>query len=345
MQTLRRSLALVTLCGCVANTPRPIPPPGSTTPVDHLSALGLFDGALARQVPRAELATYDVNASTYADGAVKRRFVYVPPGQRIHATADRWELPTGTYLAKTFSFPVDARDPSRGERMIETRFLVKTADGFTASTYVWNDAQTDAIASGGDLDVPVSWIDVEGTRHEVRYHVPGTSDCASCHEGRALGWTSRQLDRAATGGPDQLALLVARGTVDGPPPEHAVLADPFRAGSLDLRARSYLDAHCSHCHGRGGSAEDTGLSWDLEHTTPSRLPICRSTASVDGRDRVLVPGHPEQSEFLARMASTDASVRMPRGPTRTPDRAGIELLTAWVAAMPAITCRADGPRG
>ncbi|MEO7736035.1 MAG: c-type cytochrome domain-containing protein [Kofleriaceae bacterium] len=104
------------------------------------------------------------------------------------------------------------------------------------------------------------------------------------------------------------------------------------------RARD-LDAHCSHCHGRGGSAEDTRLWWDLAHTTPTELPICRSTASVDDRDRVLVPGHPEQSELLARMASDDASVRMPRGPTQLPDRAGIALLTAWIAAMPPRTCR------
>jgi uncharacterized repeat protein (TIGR03806 family) len=342
MQSLYRALVVIALVGCAANKPRLVPPPGSSAPVDRLSALGLFDGELARQVPRAALVAYEVNAPTYADDAVKRHYVLVPAGQRIHATADRWVLPTGTYLVKTFGFPVDARDPSRGERLVETRFLVKTRDGFTAATYVWNDAQTDAIASGGDLDVPVSWIDLQGNRHDERYHVPGTSECASCHQGRALGWTSRQLDRAeayADGTRSQIAELVARGSLDAAPPSHAVLTNPSGSGALDLRARSYLDSHCSHCHGRGGSAEDTQLLWDLEHTTPSQLPICRSTSSVDGRDRVLVPGHPERSEFLARMVSSDASVRMPRGPTHIPDRRGIELLTAWVAAMPPIDCR------
>ena len=56
-------------------------------------------------------------------------------------------------------------------------------------------AQTDASASQGDLDVPVSWIDERGLRREQQFHVPSTRQCAACHAGRALGIRSRQLDR------------------------------------------------------------------------------------------------------------------------------------------------------
>jgi uncharacterized membrane protein len=146
-------LALLTLSGC-SRPMQPIAPPGGTAPVQRLSELGLFVGDPAKQIPRAGVVAYDVNASLYSDGADKRRFVIVPEGARIQTSEDRWQLPIGTYLVKTFSFPRDLRDPSRGERLVETRFLVRTADGFTASTYVWNDAQTDAFASGGDVDVP-----------------------------------------------------------------------------------------------------------------------------------------------------------------------------------------------
>jgi uncharacterized repeat protein (TIGR03806 family) len=337
------TLALLALSGC-SRPMQPIAPPGGGAPVQRLSELGLFVGDPAQQIPRAGLVGYEVNASLYSDGAEKRRFVLVPHGTRIQTSEDRWQLPVGTYLVKTFSFPRDMRDPSRGERLVETRFLVRTENGFTASTYVWNDAQTDAIASGGDLDVPVSFIDRQGQRQNQVFHVPATSQCRDCHRGRALGWRSRQLDRAVSskaGTHDQIAHFASLGLIDQVPPAHLVLSDPAGDASLTARARSYLDANCSHCHGQGGIAEGTDLFWDLEHTTTQQLPNCRETRSVDGRDRVLVPGHPEQSEFLARMRSDNPRVHMPRGPARRMDPSGVALLSAWVSSMPQATCDGD----
>jgi len=334
------TLALLTLSGCRGPL-RPIAPPGAVTPVERLSELGIFEGEPAKQVPRKGFVAYEVNASLYADGALKRRFVYVPAGSRIQTSADRWQLPVGSYLVKTFSFPRDLRDPARGERLIETRFLVRTEDGFTASTYVWNDTQTDARASRGDLDVPVSWLDERGVQRNQVFHVPSTSQCAACHADRALGFRSRQLDHLAEyadGTHDQIAHFARLGLIDRPPPAHLLLSDPGGDAPLAARARSYLDANCSHCHGEGGDAERTDLFWDLEHTTDQGLPSCRPTRSIDGRDRVLVPGRPEQSEFLARMRSENPRVHMPRGPSRLPDQAGIALLSAWVASLPAATC-------
>jgi hypothetical protein len=55
--------------------------------------------------------------------------------------------------------------------------------------------------------------------------------------------------------------------------------------------------------------------------------------AVEGRNQVIVPGHPEDSEFLVRMQSSDPFARMPLGPVRTPDDAGIEMLSQWVAGM------------
>jgi len=334
------TLALLAVSGCTSPL-RPIAPPGSLTPVERLSELGIFEGDVARQVPRKGFVAYDVNTSLYADSARKRRFVYVPLGARIQTSSDRWQLPVGSYLVKTFSFPRDLRNPALGERLIETRFLVRTEEGFTASTYVWNDAQTDALASRGDLDVPVTWTDEQGRLRRQVFHVPSTSQCAACHAGRALGFRSRQLDHQAEyedGTHDQISHFNRLGLIDRPPPAHLLLADPNGTATLAARARSYLDANCSHCHGEAGSARRTGLFWDLEHTTPAEMPSCRPTRSIDGRDRVVVPGHPEQSEFLARMRSTNRRVHMPRGPSTLADEAGISLLSAWVASLPAQVC-------
>jgi uncharacterized repeat protein (TIGR03806 family) len=333
-------LMLAALSGC-SRPLRPIAPPGSVTPVERLSELGVFEGAPAKQVPRDGFVPYDVNAPLYSDGAHKRRYVYVPAGSRIQTGSDRWHLPEGSYLMKTFSFPRDLRNPALGERLIETRFLVRTEDGFTAATYVWNETQTDAIASRGDLDVPVSWIDEQGVQRQQVFHVPSASQCAVCHADRALGFRSRQLDHVAEypdGTHDQVAHFARLGLIDRAPPPHLLLADPGGDAPLAVRARSYLDANCGHCHGEGGNAERTGLFWDLEHTTGETLPSCRETRSIDGRDRVLVPGHPEQSEFLARMRSDNPRVHMPRGPAKLLDPAGLSLLSAWVSGLPPQSC-------
>jgi uncharacterized repeat protein (TIGR03806 family) len=303
--------------------------------VDRLSQLGIFQGDVALQQPRNDFFRYDVNVSLYSDGAEKFRFVHVPPGNTLRATSDRWDVPTGSYLVKTFYYPLDARDPGRGRRLLETRFLVKQPSGYQYSVYVWNDDQTDATASGGNVDLPVSWVDDNGIQHDDHYHVPGVSMCDGCHRGRALGLRNRQMSRGTPDtGEDQIAGRVAAGLLDQAPAQPDPLVDPFGSAPLEDRARAYLDANCSHCHAPDGSAASTHLYWAREDTDWPDLPLCRSTESVDGRDEVLVPGQPQRSEFLARMRSSDPFVRMPRGPVHIPDGAGIAVLTAWVAAMP-----------
>jgi uncharacterized repeat protein (TIGR03806 family) len=333
-------LGALALTACRIDTPNPIPPPGGSVPVDRLSELGIFEEPLAQLVPRKGVVPYDVIVSLYADGAQKRRFMILPPGTELHGQAadgsDRWQVPTGTYFVKTFYFPKDARDASSGMQLVETRFLVKLAQGYQVSTYLWDSDQLDAVASGGNLDVPVQWIDEAGSERLESFHVPGTSLCQSCHSDRALGIRTRQMDVTGTyPGPtnSQLDYLVASGLLDARPAEPVVLVNPSGGASLDARARSYLDANCSHCHGPQGLAAGTGVLFDYENTAHDLLPLCRSTETVDGRNHVIVPGDPGSSEFLARMESSDPFVRMPMGPTRIPDGVGIAVLSQWVAAM------------
>jgi len=339
---------VVLLSSCQIDEPNPIPPPGSSTPKDHLSQLGIFQGPLAALTPAPGVIPYDINVPLYSDGAQKRRFMILPPTQRLAApvddTTDRWVIPAGTYFVKNFFFPNDARDQTKGIHLVETRFLVRTAEGYLASTYLWNTDQTDAIVSGGNVDVPVQWIDEQGVQHAQSFHVPGTSYCQDCHDQRALGIRTRQMDLAGAfsdGSTNQIDFLMAEGVLDARPPAGVTLSDPTGTGPMDGRARSYLDANCAHCHAERGLASGTRLYLDYEHTDPSSLAslaICRQVPAVAGRDRVIVPGHPEQSEFLARMESPDPFVRMPLGPIRIPDGAGIAVLSEWVTAMSPAGC-------
>jgi uncharacterized repeat protein (TIGR03806 family) len=337
---MSRALLVLALAGCVDQSVEISPPGGGPTQV-ALSALGIFQPPLAQQVPVDGIVPYDVNLNLYSDEAHKHRFLYLPPGAQIHATADRWELPTGAMLIKTFYYPADARDPSSPERMIETRFLVKESDGhLRAATYVWNDAQTDATASGGNLDVPTSWIDEDGNAHDDHFHVPGTGQCQTCHEDRFLGMRTRQMDHAATypdGTQNQIEHLIAAGELDAAPPARGGLPDTFGDAPLADRARSYLDTNCSHCHASDGIAAGTNVFFDLDDLT-TNPPICRPTPEINGADHVILPGDPTRSEFLQRMLSTDAFNRMPRGPTHIPDHKAIAVLDQWVASLQPAGC-------
>lgn len=322
------------LAGCI-DAPVPIAPLGGGPPTSSLAALGVFASPPAAQIPAADVIPYQVVAPLYADDALKRRFLWVPPGTHVTVTDDRWDLPVGAVCVKTFSFPIDARDPASGERLVETRFLVRTERGFVASTYVWDDAQSDAVASGGERDVPVHWIDADGRAREQLYHVPGTSRCQDCHQQRALGMRTAQLDVDGTwddGSTNQLDHLVARGVLlERPPTPPLRLVDPSDVTqALDARARSYLDVNCGLCHAPEASAAGTHVLLDLG----SELPLCRSTSPIDGRTRVLVPGDPDASALVARLVATDPFVRMPRGGSRLPDAHGVALLEDWIAEMP-----------
>jgi mono/diheme cytochrome c family protein len=252
-------------------------------------------------------------------------------------TDGSWELPLGTYLVKSFAIPRDARDPSRGARLIETRVLVRTSSGLVGSTFVWDDDQEEARASGGDVEIPARVVDRDGASSELVYRVAGTSQCSSCHRGRALGWRTSQLDVKGDYGEgrrDQLAHLKSLGLLDGAPTAPASLVDPFGDAPLDARARSYLDAHCSACHAAGGEAESTGLFWGVEQP----LAVCRPTAPFGLGPPVLAPGQPYRSELLVRLRTDDRSARMPRGATHSIDEQGARLLTQWIAAMPGARC-------
>ncbi|MBL9126184.1 MAG: PSD1 domain-containing protein [Verrucomicrobiales bacterium] len=94
-------------------------------------------------------------------------------------------------------------------------------------------------------------------------------------------------------------------------------ADPIPPTSLSFErdVRPILKAHCFHCHGEGEKAEG-GVDLRLR-----RLMLAPS----DSGD-VVVPGHPDRSVLVAKVASGE----MPKGEKKL-TTAQVEVLRAWVA--------------
>jgi hypothetical protein len=68
-----------------------------------------------------DVSPYAPSTPLWADGASKRRFIYLPPGTTIDSRdPDHWLFPNGTKIWKEFS---------RDGRKLETRYLEKQSDG------------------------------------------------------------------------------------------------------------------------------------------------------------------------------------------------------------------------
>lgn len=316
---------------------------------DTLLGYGLFANAVA-QTPAVGVVPYDVVAPLFSDYAAKRRFLKIPAGAKItYDPSAVWTFPAGSIIVKTFSYPRDLRDLSKGERLVETRLLIRNGDGFTPITYVWDEAQTRAVRTIAGADVAVAWTDASGVSRTGSFGVPNTNQCIRCH-GKTptlIGVRTRQLNRDfdfGAGLENQIDHLSKLGLVDAPSAEagtRAALTSPFDTmAPLTLRARSYLDANCGHCHNENAAADWSGLHLNWENSDTGSLGSCKSPSSAGdtgGLKYDLVPGDPDHSLIPYRMQVVGSAYRMPES-SRVADTAGVDLIHQWIASLPPSTC-------
>ena len=149
-----------------------------------LSEYRFFTDSAGRR-PNAGVVPYDLNTALYSDGALKFRYLYVPPGARIEYRRDGvFEFPVGAVLIKTFAFPADMRRPDQDLRYLETRLLIRRTEGWVALPYVWNAAQTEARLSPIGASIPVGFTDEAGQPIALDWAVPNRNQCKGCHDRR-----------------------------------------------------------------------------------------------------------------------------------------------------------------
>lgn len=316
-------------------------------PAPTLTAYRLFIDAGAR-TPNAGLTPYDVATPLFSDYADKRRFIFLPPGLKArYAGAGLIDLPVGTVLVKTFAYPADFRRPDEAVRFIETRLLIHRKAGWAALTYVWNDAQDQAVLKRAGMRLPIRFVDAAGRTRQVSYEVPNVNQCKQCHaqngEITPLGPKARNLNWTYpyAGGPEnQLAHWSRTGLLEGAPAPATVPSTPLwsdAATPAEPRARAYLDANCAHCHSRAGLASNSGLYLSWEETDPSVLGVGKRPVAAGrgagGLEVSIDPGHPERSILLYRMISNEPGVMMPQIGRSVAHDEGVEAIRAYIAAM------------
>jgi len=325
------------------------PPDYLGDPPKTLSAYGLFEGDGVSQAPVSGVVPYTVNSQLFSDYAHKRRFIKLPDGQPATYHPEKtFDLPVGTIIAKTFSYPKDMRDLSLGERLLETRLMIHGKDGWGGLTYIWNFKQTEAFLEVAGHDVVATWVDLNGDVQVNDYLIPNTNQCKQCHtlngEMIPIGIRARHLNRdhAYSGGTEnQLAYWTRRGMLAGAPdpkeaPRLANYEDP-ESGSVDERARAWLEINCAHCHTPGAPAWNTGLDLMASQTDPTLYGLYKTPTAAGrgtgGHLYDIVPGKPEASIMVNRIVSTEPDVAMPELGRSMVHTEGVELVWKWIEEM------------
>ena len=317
------------------------------TPAPTLDVYRLFKDAGGR-TPNTGLTPYALNSPLFSDYADKHRLVYLPPGKQVlYREKGALEFPVGTTLVKTFAYPADFRRPNEAVRYIETRLLIRRAKGWVPLTYVWNAEQTEAVLKRAGARVNVAFLDKAGAKVAFSYKVPNLNECKECHSVAdalvPVGPKARNLNGAfayAEGPENQLAHWTRTGMLKGAPDPASITATPrWDDPALPVRDRAlaYLDANCAHCHNPDALANNSGLFLEYEQTDPvargiGRRPVAAGRGS-DNLDFDVVPGAPEKSIMLSRMASTDPGAMMPELSRSLIDAEGLALIRAYVAGL------------
>lgn len=309
-----------------------------------LAATGAFQD-LAGLVPAPSFLPYDVNLPFWSDHALKQRWVHIPPGQRVEATAhDAWKSPVGTVWMKHFEIETQPGDAAT-RRRLETRFLVQMQQGVYGVTYRWT-TPGDAVLVPDEGATETVWITDGGVARPQAWRYPSRTECIACHNpaaGGSLSFNTRQLDRMRPlpGGASlhQIEALAAAGYVSQPAdaplvPTFAGASGTHGDESLEWRARRYLDVNCGFCHRPGGPG---GGLWDGRASTPTDLAgliggaVVEAGGIADGR--ILAPGDRARSVLLDRMMRLDGR-RMPPVGSGALDPEGIALISAWIDSLP-----------
>ena len=319
--------------------------------LENLSEWGFFTGKLAEQKPVTGILPYQLNTPLFSDYAQKLRFVKLPTGQSVpYNPDDVLAFPVGTVLIKTFYFPTDFRDVTKGRKLLETRLLVHEAGGWKALEYVWNAEQTDAVLEVAGEQTEVAYLDQQGNAHRQPYVMPNLNQCKGCHNRSEklmpIGPSARQLngDLAYADGPEnQLIYWQKHGLLTGLPaladiPKTPVWDDPA-TGTLDARARAWLDINCAHCHRPDGPASTSGLNLRYNETNPTAWGILKTPVAAGrgsgGRQYDVVPGKPDESILVYRLESTDPGIMMPEVARKVTHREGVALVRAWIQELKA----------
>ncbi|TVP98627.1 MAG: hypothetical protein EA359_18015 [Balneolaceae bacterium] len=330
-------------------TDKPVKFTPDSEPFAKLSDYRFFKGNISDLKPNNRVLPYDLNTSLFTDYAWKKRFIWMPEGVTgVYNDTDAFDLPVGTVLIKNFYYPDDFGNPDGPRRILETRLLVHTNNGWRGLPYIWNEEQSEAFLSLAGGDTQVQFTRENSELLQTRYLIPNANQCRSCHleDGKMvpIGPAARHLNKDFLyndGLQNQLIRWEQEGYLTGiPNPADAPMLPDARdkdSAPIDIRARAYLDINCAHCHNPSGPGRTSGLYLRADVDNPTAIGIMKPPVAAGrgsgGKSFSIVPGHPDDSILLYRMESAEPGIMMPEIGRTIVDREAVELIREWIEGM------------
>lgn len=366
-------LLMSVFAGCNPSTSEPAGKSGMLKPMDRdldgraerlrqtsykpqLADYGLFQGSMQELRPAEGVFEYELNTPLFSDYSQKQRVVKLPPGTSIkYKSQGPLDFPIGTVIAKTFYYAANLNQPDSKRQLIETRILEHRQSGWVGIPYLWNEAQTEAKLAIAGATVEVEWRHTDGKLKTNSHQVPNLNDCKRCHTNvvnEPIGPKAHNLNRdvaSANGERNQLAAWSEMGILNGLPeldqvPRLSVWNNPS-TGTLDHRARAYLEVNCAHCHSPIGPARNSGLHLNIEETKPYHLGTYKTPVAAGkgtgGRLYGIVPGKPDESIMEYRMRTIKPGEIMPEFGKSMVHREGLALIRDWITQMESPTSAAE----
>jgi uncharacterized repeat protein (TIGR03806 family) len=330
----------------------------TTVPYEKLSDYHFFSGALSEQVPAKNVIPYEPNSSLFTDYAHKKRFVWVPKGVKATYNGDDaiLELPLGSAIIKTFYY--DHVLPSNTTKIIETRIMIRKADGWIFADYVWNDEQTEAYLDLNGSSKNISWQDENNTTRTIEYRIPNEAQCVVCHKTKQningvysqknipIGIKPQNLNRMYSYGNksvNQLRKWIDLGILENnfnlPTAANTSVNYNDASQPLEKRVRSYFDINCAHCHTENGHCDyrPMRLSFSETNNNLTNMGVCVNTQDMQDfspeLSKIVTPRRTDQSMLFHRVNTVDETYRMPIHGRTIIHTEGVALIEAWINSL------------
>lgn len=315
-------------------------------PYETLSEYNFFEGDMKNLEPVPGVLPYDLNSPLFSDYAHKKRFVWMPDGTTTSYNSDHTPLdfPMGGMLIKNFFY--DNVQPGNTTRIIETRLMFMTEEGWDFAKYVWNDEQTEATFTNDGSFIDIDWIE-NGTTNSVNYRIPSRNECFSCHNkfGTPLpiGPKPQNLNKNynyADGTSNQLSKWVEVGYLENNLPATIVSTVDWEDTSLplDLRVRSYLDINCAHCHSEESYCEyrPIRLAFNENDDDVNKGVCVTPDTQISPYTHIIASGQTDKSVLFFRISSTQEQYRMPLLGRTLQHTEGVRLIEEWINSLEGI---------
>ncbi|MDI9256643.1 MULTISPECIES: hypothetical protein [Flavobacterium] len=318
-------------------------------PYAKLSDYHFFEGDMKDQIPSLNVVPYEPSSTLFTDYASKKRFIWMPSGTKATYVADNkiLDFPVGTALIKTFYYTTI--QPDNTTKIIETRLMIRHEDGWKFYEYLWNDEQTDAdLVSGTDFlngsSVNITFKKPNNEIINTDYRIPSDAECLACHKineiPTPIAVKPQNLNRNFTfnnGNKNILQKLVEQGYLQSYPANINSTVDYHDTSQpIALRARSYIDANCAHCHQDDGRCYYRPIRLNFSMTNvDSNAGICLTADEVISPtlQKIISPGNFSKSILHYRMSTNDESERMPMLGRSIVHDEGVALIEEWISSM------------